>query len=42
MELEPFNRDGRLLFNVNTPDDYVSAMALAQADDRARLAAERD
>ncbi len=24
-ELAPFNRDGRLLFNVNTPDDYTRA-----------------
>jgi molybdopterin-guanine dinucleotide biosynthesis protein A len=31
-ELEPFNRDGQLLFNVNTPDDY----------DRARIAADRN
>jgi len=41
-EFEPFNRDGRLLFNVNTPHDYVSAIPLAKADDRSRLAAERD
>ncbi len=26
-ELAPFNRDGRLLFNVNTPDDYTRARA---------------
>jgi len=24
-ELAPFNRDGRLLLNVNTPDDYARA-----------------
>ena len=24
-ELAPFNRDGRLLMNVNTPDDYARA-----------------
>jgi molybdopterin-guanine dinucleotide biosynthesis protein A len=28
-ELEPFNRDGKLLFNVNTPDDYQTARSLA-------------
>jgi molybdopterin-guanine dinucleotide biosynthesis protein A len=28
-ELEPFDRDGRLLLNVNTPDDYARARALA-------------
>ena len=26
-ELAPFNRDGRLLFNVNTPDDYAHAQS---------------
>ena len=26
-ELAPFNRDGRLLLNVNTPDDYTRARA---------------
>lgn len=26
-ELEPFDRDGRLLLNVNTPDDYAQATA---------------
>ena len=26
-ELAPFNRDGRLLFNINTPDDYARARA---------------
>jgi molybdopterin-guanine dinucleotide biosynthesis protein A len=30
-ELAPFNRDGRLLLNVNTPDDYARAR-LAAAD----------
>jgi molybdopterin-guanine dinucleotide biosynthesis protein A len=30
-ELGPFNRDGRLLLNVNTPDDYARAR-LAAAD----------
>ena len=26
-ELAPFNRDGRLLLNINTPDDYARARA---------------
>ena len=26
-ELSPFNRDGRLLTNVNTPEDYARAQA---------------
>ena len=26
-ELSPFNRDGRLLFNINTPGDYARARA---------------
>ena len=29
-ELEPFNRNGNVLFNVNTPDDYVSARLAAE------------
>jgi len=28
-ELAPFNRDGRLLLNINTPDDYARARDLA-------------
>ena len=28
-ELESINRDGKLLFNVNTPDDYRNARSLA-------------
>jgi molybdopterin-guanine dinucleotide biosynthesis protein A len=33
-ELAPFNRDGRLLLNINTPDDYARArLAAAGADD---------
>ena len=27
-ELAPFNRDGRLLLNVNTPDDYARAQSI--------------
>ncbi|MBI3049598.1 MAG: molybdenum cofactor guanylyltransferase [Acidobacteria bacterium] len=33
-ELAPFNRDGRLLLNINTPDDYARArLAAADGDD---------
>ena len=28
-ELEPFDPDGRLFFNINTPDDYERCLALA-------------
>ena len=27
-ELEPFDPDGRLFFNINTPDDYERCLAL--------------
>ena len=31
-ELAPFNRDGRLLLNVNTPDDYARAGLIADRE----------
>jgi hypothetical protein len=35
-ELAPFNRDGRLLLNINTPDDYDRARAETIRDDPPR------
>jgi molybdopterin-guanine dinucleotide biosynthesis protein A len=37
-ELAPFNPDGRLLLNVNTPDDYARARVIAAVREDARAA----